>query len=172
MDEGFFMMFEKSNRAMPSVGTCRLLLFVVLAAVGAGLVAVWFSGTFSSSDKLYADASDSQQVEEGQHLYGTYCASCHGVALQGQPHWQQRDGTGFLPAPPHDETGHTWHHPDAQLFAVTKRGVAAFAPAGYQSNMQGYGDRLSDGEIWSILAYIKSRWPQAIQRKQAARNGG
>ena len=28
----------------------------------------------------------------------------------------------MLPAPPHNETGHTWHHPDEMLFAITKYG--------------------------------------------------
>jgi mono/diheme cytochrome c family protein len=139
---------------------------LALAVVAGG--AVWTFGG-KGGDKLYADPSDPVQVAAGQALYGTYCASCHGVDLQGQPNWRQRDAQGFLPAPPHDETGHTWHHPDAQLFSITKQGVEAFAPAGYQSRMEGYGDRLTDAQIWSVLSYIKSRWPLDIQRKQAAR---
>lgn len=145
------------------------LLLSALAAVLAIGAGVWVFGP-SVGGKLTADPTDSAQVAEGKALYGTYCASCHGADLQGQPNWRERDAAGFLPAPPHDETGHTWHHPDAQLFAVTKQGVKAFAPQGYQSRMDGYGDRLTDEQIWSVLAYIKSRWPTEVQRKQAVRN--
>ena len=67
-------------------------------------------------------------------LYQQYCASCHGVDLEGQPNWRQRDENGFLPAPPHDASGHTWHHPDQLLFDVTKYGTTAFVGSGYKSN--------------------------------------
>jgi mono/diheme cytochrome c family protein len=64
-----------------------------------------------------------------------------------------------MPAPPHDETGHTWHHPDRLLFGITKNGlVPPYAPEDYESDMPGFAGRLSDEEIWSVLAYIKSHW--------------
>ena len=40
-------------------------------------------------------------VAEGKRLYGVHCASCHGVKLEGQPNWKQRNEDGKLPAPPH-----------------------------------------------------------------------
>jgi hypothetical protein len=45
-----------------------------------------------------------------------------GANLEGQPNWKERQANGRLPAPPHDASGHTWHHPDAQLFGITKQG--------------------------------------------------
>jgi len=42
--------------------------------------------------------------------YQELCASCHGVNLEGQPNWREYKADGSLPAPPHDEAGHTWHH--------------------------------------------------------------
>jgi mono/diheme cytochrome c family protein len=78
-------------------------------------------------------------------------------------------------APPQDSTGHTWHHPDAALFEIVKRGPAALAPAGYESDMPGFADTLSDAEIRDVLAYIRSRWPAEIRARQAAmsaRTGG
>lgn len=113
-----------------------------------------------------ADASDTQLVAVGEVLYQQYCASCHGAELEGQPNWKRRDENGFLPAPPHDETGHTWHHPDEQLFEITKIGTEAFVGMGYKSNMIGFEDQLNDSEIWAVLAYIKSEWPPSIQRAQ------
>jgi len=113
-----------------------------------------------------ADVSNAQLVALGEILYQQYCAACHGVELEGQPNWKIRDENGYLPAPPHDETGHTWHHPDEQLFEITKIGTEAFVGMGYRSTMIGFGDQLDDTEIWAVLAYIKSQWPPRIQRAQ------
>ena len=117
-----------------------------------------------------ADPSDAAQVARGKAVYAAQCASCHGERLEGQPAWQSRKPNGRLPAPPHDATGHTWHHPDADLFKITKQGVAAFAPPGYESDMPAFGGVLGDGEIWAVLAYIKSTWPEDIRRRHAALN--
>ncbi|RMD63934.1 MAG: cytochrome c [Alphaproteobacteria bacterium] len=103
----------------------------------------------------------------GRQVYEANCAACHGVNLEGQPNWRQRRADGTLPAPPHDAAGHTWHHPDQQLFAVTKYGVAALAGPGYKSDMPGFGTTLSDAEIRAVLEYIKSTWPEEIRRRQA-----
>lgn len=105
---------------------------------------------------------DAQAVAQGKTLYGNHCAACHGAQLQGEPDWRDRDKDGFLPAPPHDVTGHTWHHPDAQLFAITKFGIEALVGNGYQSRMPEYQNILRDDEILSVLAFIKSTWPEAV----------
>src|SRR3989442_9531102 len=48
---------------------------------------------------------------------------------------------------------HTWHHPDNVLFGITKRGlVPPYAPPDYQSDMPGFGGKLSDDEILAVLA--------------------
>jgi mono/diheme cytochrome c family protein len=118
------------------------------------------------SPALEADPANVTQVAAGQAIYAASCASCHGDQLQGQPNWKERKADGKLPAPPHDATGHTWHHPDQQLFDIVKRGVAAIVP-NYSTDMIGFGDKLSDQDIWNVLAYIKSRWPADVQAKQA-----
>lgn len=104
-------------------------------------------------------ANEAQVLERGAALYAEHCAACHGAHLEGQPDWRRRRPDGRLPAPPHDESGHTWHHPDAVLFAITKDGmVPPHAPPGYQSDMPGFGDKLSDAEIRAVLAFIASHW--------------
>ena len=67
-------------------------------------------------------------------------------------------------APPHDETGHTWHHSDEDLFFITKYGGAG--KAGGASAMPGYEQILSDKEIISVLSFIKSTWPVQIRLQQ------
>ena len=119
----------------------------------------------------YADPEDARGVALGQAIYGERCASCHGANLEGQPDWRTRKPDGRLPAPPHDETGHTWHHPDEILFGITKLGVKPpLAPKGYQSDMPAFGETLTDDEIWAVLAFIKSRWPATIQARQESIN--
>lgn len=111
------------------------------------------------------DPRDAEKVALGARVYAEHCAACHGADLEGQPDWRQRRPDGRLPAPPHDETGHTWHHPPEQLFALTKHGPEALAGGGYRSDMPAYEGILSDQEIWAVLSYIKSRWPREIQAR-------
>jgi len=118
---------------------------------------------------LSADAADTRLVAEGLTVYAARCASCHGKDLEGQMNWRERMSNGRLPAPPHDASGHSWHHSDRQLFAITKNGVAGVV-AGYQSDMPAFKDVLSDRQIWAVLAYIKSRWPGQIRDRQQQLN--
>jgi len=99
-------------------------------------------------------------------VYQTQCAACHGARLQGEPFWMERKANGRLPAPPHDATGHTWHHADEQLFAIVKKGVAPYAPAGYQTDMPAFERLLSDDEILAVLAFIKHSWPSEVRERQ------
>jgi mono/diheme cytochrome c family protein len=102
---------------------------------------------------------DPAQIALGQKLYAQHCAACHGAKLEGQANWRQRLPNGRMPAPPHDESGHTWHHTDRVLFGVTKNGlVPPYAPQGYESDMPAFAGKLSDDEIRAVLAYIKSYW--------------
>ena len=120
------------------------------------------------SDGPRADPSNASQVASGQAIYAANCASCHGANLEGQPDWKSRNASGRMPAPPHDDTGHTWHHADEILFGITRVGVAPpYAPPGYESDMKGFGDRLTDQQIWDVLAYIKSRWSSRARQAQA-----
>jgi len=110
--------------------------------------------------------NNSQLVAQGQALYKIHCAECHGANLEGQENWKVRDANGFLPAPPHDESGHTWHHSDQMLFEITKYGVQKFAGEDYKSAMPAYADTLTDTEIISVLSYIKNSWPENVRKRQ------
>ena len=105
-----------------------------------------------------AQTTDPQAFDAGHALYATNCASCHGINLEGQPDWRRRLDNGRMPAPPHDASGHTWHHSYEDLFAITKGGLGAVLP-GYESNMPAFADTLTDAEIREILDFIASTWP-------------
>lgn len=112
-------------------------------------------------------ADDPQVLALGKTVYQARCAACHGDRLQGQPNWRERDAAGRLPAPPHDASGHTWHHPDAVLFDITKFGVAKAAKLGdYDSAMPAFEGVLTDAEIIAVLSWIKAQWPREIRAQQ------
>lgn len=117
---------------------------------------------------LLMGVADGQELD-GRTLFLNNCAACHGVELEGQPDWMARLSNGRLPAPPHDETGHTWHHSDAQLFRIVKEGLASIAP-GYETDMPAFGATMTDTEITAVLDYIKSTWPDRVRESQAQRS--
>jgi len=140
-------------------------LLIAGAAAGAWLMTRAGAGT--------GTAPQSVALAQGEELYQGYCASCHGANLEGQPDWRSPGPDGALPAPPHDDTGHTWHHPDSMLFDYTRLGgKAALAAQGidFASGMPGFGDQLTDDQIRNILAYIKSTWPDRQRQIQAERS--
>ena len=118
-------------------------------------------------DPLMADISlkpnDTDLVDLGKLVYKNNCASCHGVNLEGQERWRQPDANGYMPAPPHDESGHTWHHPDEYLFLMTKYGLEEIIGQEYPNNMPAYNDVLSDQKIVAALSFIKSTWSTRIR---------
>ena len=112
-------------------------------------------------------AEDPQVLAVGKQVYQARCATCHGAHLEGQPNWRTRDAAGRLPAPPHDATGHTWHHPDELLFKIVKYGVAKGADLkDYDSAMPAFEGVLTDAEIVAVLSWIKSQWPPQIREQQ------
>lgn len=116
---------------------------------------------------------DGRDIAAGETLYADHCAACHGANLEGQPNWRVKGDDGLLPAPPHDETGHTWHHDNQLLFSYTKlggRGALAAQGVRFDSGMPGFAEVLSDDEIWNILAFIHATWPPRVQEIQAGRN--
>ena len=124
-----------------------------------GLVMAVFAGRHYAQTASNA-ASSAEVIEQGRQIYADQCASCHGAQLEGQPDWKTPLPSGRLPAPPHDAGGHTWHHPDDILFRIVREGTAAIVGGGYESDMPGFADLLSDAEIRAVLAYIKSTWPE------------
>ncbi|WP_226689771.1 c-type cytochrome [Ruegeria arenilitoris] len=106
---------------------------------------------------------DAELVAIGQIIYAEQCAACHGARLEGQPNWRIRGEDGLLPAPPHDATGHTWHHDDETLFTLTKFGLAGLIENAHATGMPVYEGVLSDDEIIAVLSFIKSTWPDDLR---------
>ena len=142
----------------------RLTVAGLIALVLAAAAIAYYGRTeLDKATPVRIDPRDAAQVERGRAVYANHCASCHGAQLRGQPDWRIRLPNGRIPAPPHDESGHTWHHPDEVLFGITKHGlVPPYAPKSYESDMPAFGGVLSDPDIRAVLAFIESRWPPEV----------
>ena len=106
-------------------------------------------------------ALDPRSVEQGEAIYAQQCAACHGVSLEGEADWKLQNPDGSFRAPPHDASGHTWHHSDAQLLDAIRLGGARLpAEVGGTSAMPAYASILSEQEIVAVLDFIKSTWPE------------
>lgn len=134
-------------------GHIACLVFVVVPAI-------------STAEHNFADAD----IDAGRSLYDANCANCHGADLEGQPDWRTPDPEGVLPAPPHDVSGHTWHHETQLLFDYTKLGgqtaLEIRGVADFPSGMPAFQGSLSDNEIMDVLAFIRSTWPEEAQAFQ------
>lgn len=104
---------------------------------------------------------DPAMTAAGRTLYAVNCAGCHGMP----------DGSAALTnvsgkAPPlHDETGHTWQHPDYALFRLVRDGIAVANCVPVDAElMPKFKGIVSDAELVAILSYIKSTWPDAVRK--------
>lgn len=117
---------------------------------------------------------NNRDISQGAQNYADYCAECHGANLEGQANWRVPGEDGILPAPPHDASGHTWHHDFQLLFDYTRLGGAKLLEergiTDFNSGMPGFGEVMSEEEIWNVLAFIQSTWPQQIKEANAGVN--
>ena len=134
---------------------------LILAVAGAAVAAAgWLA---------WREWAERREIALGRDVYARACAACHGAELEGQPDWQTPLPNGRMPAPPHDASGHTWHHSDDVLLAITRKGMGAYV-GNYESDMPGFESVLSEAEIAAVLAFIKSRWPERENDYQQAQN--
>lgn len=157
-----------------------IFVFTVIGVLLAGSLIYWYktpqqsNATKQNTDKTLSvlDVNDITKVRNGKKVYSMHCAVCHGANLEGQPNWKYPGEDGRLPAPPHDESGHTWHHPDSYLIHVVKESLTPGVdkPIDYQNNMPAFGKILSDDEVIAVLTFIKSTWPIDYQEWQEETN--
>ena len=142
---------------------------IVLLGIGALFgIYIWSERTGSpatTAKPLALSPGNAEVVARGKQIYTQNCAACHGADLKGQANWMEQNSEGKLPAPPHDQSGHTWHHGDRLLFDLTKFGMKKFTKADYKTDMPAFNGILSDQDIIAALSYIKSTWPAQIRSR-------
>jgi mono/diheme cytochrome c family protein len=144
----------------------RVLSLILVGALLGGVAIATIEMLPQESNRVVLRDKDADVVALGREVYASYCASCHGAQLEGQPDWKVADADGLRPAPPHDASGHTWHHDGNALFDLTKYGLAkVIGDPDFQTNMPAYEGVLSDAEILAVLSYIKSTWPAPIRAR-------
>lgn len=151
----------------------RFLVVAVFIALGITLFSVYYERN-ATGDPAAADRANAAQVALGKSLYQANCAFCHGDELEGKPDWDKEYPNGSRPALPLNGAGAIARLSDQDLFDVTKYGGQPFSPADYKNDMPGFEMQLSDADIWAILAFTKSVWPDTIidrQREAMARRG-
>ncbi|RWB94582.1 MAG: c-type cytochrome [Mesorhizobium sp.] len=138
---------------------------VLFSMLGVAAVVLGFSWPWLAN--RMAGGVSAATVAFGKTIYAERCATCHGANLEGQRDWKSPLLSGRMPAPPHDASGHSWHHPDGVLFRVTKEGPAAVVGGGYESDMPAFAGVMTDEEIRAVLTFIKSTWPERERQYQA-----
>jgi mono/diheme cytochrome c family protein len=141
--------------------TRRRLILLCLLVVGGLLLAFWWQSANRGAPVVIngtavppIPALIPARVQQGAGLYAQHCAACHGTNLEGAPNWKQPDADGAYPPPPHDSSGHTWHHADDLLLSIVQNG----GDPAFNSRMPAFKDKLSTEEILAILEFFKSRW--------------
>ena len=104
-----------------------------------------------------------ESIAEGSTVYRRRCAPCHGADAKGGPPKED-----YLKAPP-NLIDDTYDHgsSDGEVFFVIKNGVPP------ELVMDGWGERLSDTEIWNIVNYLRdtAKKSKAGQTPKTAKDG-
>ncbi len=151
------------QRSGPSAVVAFLLVALLIG------IAAWAALGRSSAGGRASNGGSPERasVARGAALYATNCASCHGAKGEGEANWKSPNPDGTYPSPPHDASGHTWHHSDRALIEIIRDGGARYESATFKSRMQPWGDRLSDEEMQAVLAYLKTFWGPRERQFQA-----
>jgi mono/diheme cytochrome c family protein len=93
---------------------------------------------------------DAKTFETGRTKYQIYCAVCHGVAADGNGIMKVRsavEGDVAINTIANLQAALYRDYPAGQIFDVITHG---------KNTMQGYGDKLSPEERWSVIAYLRA----------------
>ena len=107
-----------------------------------------------------ADAQNRKQVDLGQLTYQQNCMACHGVKLKGKPSWEV--ASPKQAGIPLSADGTTWHLSDRHLFDAIATGTRVKGGKTDRIHDTAFGKaqggRLTDAEIWALIAYFKTTW--------------
>jgi mono/diheme cytochrome c family protein len=92
-------------------------------------------------------AASAASIAAGRVNYQRLCARCHGVSGKGDGGGA---GAGGQPA---DLTDETWDFgaTDGEIFSAIREGTSA--------DMESYGERLGETDIWNLVNFIRSIGP-------------
>lgn len=124
---------------------CVRALLVALPLTGSVMLVGLAQGNPEAAKMQNPVQASAESIATGKQVYGRYCAVCHGINAQG--------GSGSdISAPAPDLTDKEWKNgsTDGEIFSVIKNGVPP------DLNMEPWGDRIKDPDIWNIVNYLRS----------------
>jgi cytochrome c oxidase cbb3-type subunit 3 len=124
----------------------RIWLSVIIVALLQSPAAPKKGGNPEAAKVKNPVAASPESTSAGKRIYTRMCSRCHGAEGKG-------DGTAAsVPVP--DLTDDKWDYggSDGEMFAVIHDGVS--------TDMDGYGARLSDTEIWNVINFVRSLAPK------------
>ncbi|MCY3768642.1 MAG: cytochrome c [Gammaproteobacteria bacterium] len=110
--------------------------------------------------------NDEPVIARGKTLFQEHCAVCHGANAQGiDQNWHRPDENGRYPPPPLNGTAHTWHHSMEVLAQVIRKGTLEWG-----GSMPAWEETLDDDDVFSLIMYLSSLWPDEIYQAWLKRN--
>lgn len=142
------------------------VIVFIAAALVSGIVFTFIAGP-RSDQVTTSTVTTSSRPETGKAVYARHCASCHGAKGQGDPDWKIQKPDKTYPPPPHDSTGHTWHHSDGLLYRIVSEGGRFLEDSGFKSAMPAFRDELDPADIRAVIEYLKTLWGPEEKASQA-----
>jgi mono/diheme cytochrome c family protein len=120
------------------------VLPTLFGAAGAQAPAPRRGGTPEAAKIVNPVPGTPESIDAGRRTYRMLCARCHGFEGKGDGGGA---GAGGQPA---DFTDTVWEFggSDGEIFVSIKQGTSA--------DMEGYGERLRDAEIWNLVNFLKT----------------
>jgi cytochrome c6 len=106
------------------------------------VVAIILALSYAAMSNSTATSSAGLAGADGNAIYSSKCAICHGKDGRGMPNWRSKGQPDF--------TDPKWQkaHTDAQIADATKNGKGKYMPA--------FKSKLSDEEITAVVARIRT----------------
>lgn len=101
----------------------------------------------------YTTPETPAKLRHGAFLFDRDCAACHGISGQGS------GPDAFELVPPPADLNWLIRSPAAKSEPYMYWSIAEGGEQ-FGSEMPGFKDRLTDKDIWSIIAYIRAGYPQ------------
>jgi mono/diheme cytochrome c family protein len=137
-----------------------IVVALLLAVAITAAFLIWQS---RQTPRLVADSGSPGTVAAGRAVYAARCAACHGDRLQGQPGWRDELRAEHPPPPALDADGFAWHNPDRALVGIIRHGIVA-------RGMPAFAGQVSDDDIWAVVAFMKSTWPEETRQHHDSLN--
>jgi len=102
-----------------------------------------------------------KSIAQGKQVYLTNCVECHDQDGKGL---NRRDYSG---APPADLTD-----PDNWQHGASPERIFASIHDGVKEDMPPFKGKLQDDQIWRIVNYVRSLWPEAKRPRMEEESNG